>query len=91
MITRKQFLVGAGLGLFAIGRAKAARKTTIRLGLDLPNDHPTTLNANEAAKKIKAASNDEVEVLVFPNNQLGDDTHMLSNLRSGAMQMMAIG
>ena len=26
-----------------------------------------------------------------PNSQLGDDTHMLSNLRSGAMQMMAIG
>jgi TRAP-type C4-dicarboxylate transport system substrate-binding protein len=32
-----------------------------------------------------------VNVQVFPDNQLGDETHMLANLRSGAMQMMAIG
>ena len=49
------------------------------------------MNLNAAAKKIKDATNGEVELQIFPNSQLGDDTHMLSNLRSGAMQMMAIG
>jgi tripartite ATP-independent transporter DctP family solute receptor len=63
----------------------------IKFGLDLTGDHPTTVNATAAAKKIKDATNGEVEVQMFPNSQLGDDTHMLSNLRSGAMQMMAIG
>jgi tripartite ATP-independent transporter DctP family solute receptor len=92
MITRKQFLAGAATaGVFAIGRARAARRTTIRYGLDLPGDHPTTLNSMAAAKKVKEATNGEVDIEIFPNSQLGDDTHMLSNLRSGAMQMMAIG
>jgi tripartite ATP-independent transporter DctP family solute receptor len=92
-ITRKQFLFGAvaGTGMFAIHAARAARKSVIRFGLDLTTDHPTTVNATAAAKKIKDDTNGEVDVQIFANSQLGDDTHMLSNLRSGAMQMMAIG
>ena len=90
-ITRKGFLLGAGAAVFAIGRAAAARATVIRLGLDLATDHPTTVNAEEAGRKIKQASNGEVDLQVFPNSQLGNDTHMLASLRSGAIQMMAIG
>src|SRR6202034_1343775 len=78
-------------GALATRSARAARATVIRFGVDLPTDHPTTVNAIEAGRKIKDATNGEVDVQVFPNSQLGDDTHMLSNLRSGAMQMMAIG
>jgi tripartite ATP-independent transporter DctP family solute receptor len=44
-----------------------------------------------AAEEIKAKSNGAVQVQIFPSNQLGDDTHMLSNLRVGAIQMMGIG
>ena len=91
-MTRKQFLLGAAAaGAFAIHPARAARRSVIRFGLDLTSDHPTTVNVTAAAKKIKDATNGEVEVEVFPSSQLGDDTHMLSNLRSGAMKMMAIG
>jgi TRAP-type transport system periplasmic protein len=92
-MTRKQFLIGAtaAAGAFAILPAKAARRSVIHFGLDLPTEHPTTLNLTMAAKKIKDASDGEVDVQIFPNSQLGDDTHMLANLRSGAMQMMAIG
>ena len=94
MITRKQFLygaAGAATAAFAIHPARAARKTVIRLGLDLTTDHPTTVNLNAAGKTLTQATNGEVELQVFPNSQLGDDNHMLSNLRSGAIQMMAIG
>ena len=96
--TRKQFLRGgaalataAALPGFAILPARAARRTLIKFGLDLASDHPTTVNVNAAARKIKDATQGEVEVQVFPSSQLGNDSHMLSNLRSGAMQMMAIG
>ena len=93
LITRKHFLLGgaAAAGALASRKARAARKTTIRFGLDLTSDHPTTVNATQAAAKVKDASNGEVDIQIFPNSQLGDDSHMLSNLRSGAMQMMAIG
>ncbi len=92
-ITRKHFLLGAAAmaGSAAIHPARAARRTVIRLGVDLPSDHPTTANATEAASKIKAATNGDVDVQVFPSSQLGDDTHMLTDVRSGAIQMMAIG
>jgi tripartite ATP-independent transporter DctP family solute receptor len=97
--TRKQFLRGAAAASlasaavpgFAILPARAARRTTIKFGLDLTSDHPTTVNAAAAAKTIKDATNGDVDIQIFANSQLGDDTHMLSNLRSGAMQMMAIG
>ncbi len=91
-LTRKQFLLGAATtGAFAITRARAARRSVIRLGVDLPTDHPTTLNLVAAGKTMRDATGGELDLQVFANSQLGDDTHMLSNLRSGAMQAMAIG
>lgn len=92
-MTRKQFLIGAtaAAGAIAVRPAMAARRTVIHFGLDLTSDHPTTVNIAAAAKKIKDATKGEVDIQVFPSSQLGDDTHMLANLRSGAMQMMAIG
>ncbi len=93
LMTRKQFLTGAAVatGAAAIRPARAARRYVIRFGLDLSTDHPTTVNAMAAARKIKEATNGVVDVEIFPNSQLGNDSHMLSNLRSGAIQMMAIG
>lgn len=92
-ITRRQILKGATAlaAATAIRPAVAARKTVVKIGLDLEPGHPTVVNLNTAAAKIKDASKGEVLLQVFPSSQLGDDTHMLSNLRSGAMQMMAVG
>lgn len=92
-VTRRQMLKGAtALATAAAFRpAFAARKTVIKIGLDLEPGHPTVVNLNAAAAKIKDASKGDVLLQVFPSSQLGDDTHMLSNLRSGAMQMMAVG
>lgn len=93
-LTRKQFLtsaVAAGAAGLAGTTSRAARHYTIKFGIDLPADHPTTQHVTAAGEKIKAATNGDVTLQVFPNNQLGDDTHMLANLRTGAMQMMGIG
>lgn len=94
-ISRKQFLAGSavavGAGLFAPAIARAARPALIKLGLDVPADHPTAVSATAAGKRIGEESKGRVEVKVFPSNQLGDDTHMLSEVRSGAIQMMGIG
>ncbi len=94
-ISRKQFIVGAaasaGLAAFAPRRARAARPVTMKFGVDLATDHPTTVAAIAAGKQIESATQGRIKVQVFPNSELGNDTNMLSELRSGAMQMMGIG
>ncbi len=92
-ITRRQILQGATAltAAAAFQPAFAARKTVIKVALDLADSHPTVVNLNAAAAKLKDATQGEVTMQVFPSSQLGDDTHMLSSLRSGAIQMMAIG
>jgi tripartite ATP-independent transporter DctP family solute receptor len=92
-ISRKQFLIGASAaGLAAAApRARAARPYMIKLGLDVPADHPTAVHATEAGKRIAQETKGRVRVQVFPSSELGDDTHMLSEVRSGAIQMMGIG
>jgi tripartite ATP-independent transporter DctP family solute receptor len=91
-MTRKQFLAGAAAtsGALALRPARAASKYVIRCGLDLADDHPSTINAIAAAAKIKDATKGEVDVQIYPNSQLGDQVHMLSNLRSGAIQMIVL-
>jgi tripartite ATP-independent transporter DctP family solute receptor len=93
-MNRKTFLTGAAaLGAATVIRrpARAAKRFTIKFGIDLAPDHPSTLHAIAAGKAIAAATDGEVKVMVFPSSQLGNDTHMLSEIRSGAIQMMAIG
>ena len=93
-ISRKAFLAGAVATLSApmiIGAARAARKTVIKLGVDVAPDNPTTLHAIAAGREIAKVTNGEITVQVFPNSELGDDTHMIGEVRSGAIQMMGIG
>ncbi len=93
-MTRKQFLTSAaaaGAAGLLSRPVRAAPKFVIKFGIDLVADHPTTKHVVAAGDQIKAATNGEVVVQVFPSNQLGDDTHMLSGVRVGAIQMMGIG
>ncbi|MGH7120491.1 MAG: TRAP transporter substrate-binding protein [Acetobacteraceae bacterium] len=94
-ITRKQFLVGAGALAATAGLvsrpAKAAKRTVIKFGIDLPLDHPITRHVSAAGEQIKTATQGEVELEIFPNSELGNDTHMLSGVRSGAIQMIGFG
>jgi tripartite ATP-independent transporter DctP family solute receptor len=93
-VTRKQFLIGAAAAVGTAGilrPGEAAAENIIKLGIDLPVDHPTTKHLISAGDQIRSLTNSDVTIQVFPSNQLGDDTHMLSALRSGAIQMMGIG
>jgi tripartite ATP-independent transporter DctP family solute receptor len=93
-LTRKQFLVGAAAAAGALAAPPviaAPRRFVIHLGHGLAPDHPGAVHALAAAQNINKATNGEVDVMVFPSSQLGDDTHMMSNLRSGAMQMLFTG
>jgi tripartite ATP-independent transporter DctP family solute receptor len=65
----------------------AAAEFTFKCGLNVPAAHPTGVAALEAARGIETESGGRVQVQVFPSSQLGDDTSMLVQLRSNAIQL----
>jgi tripartite ATP-independent transporter DctP family solute receptor len=49
--------------------------------------HPMNVRLREAVERIRQESGGRVDIQLFPNSQLGGDTDMLSQLRTGAIQM----
>ncbi len=70
-----------------IGRPHVARAAEYELkyGNNLPLTHPLNVRAQQAADRIAAESKGRVAIRIFPNNQLGGDTDMLSQVRNGGL------
>jgi tripartite ATP-independent transporter DctP family solute receptor len=71
-----------------IARA-AAPEFSFKFGHNQPVTHPLHVRAQEAADRILAESKGRLEVKIFPNGQMGGDSDMLSQVRSGGIQMYA--
>jgi tripartite ATP-independent transporter DctP family solute receptor len=85
--SRRAVLAGVTAApLFAIhSRPASAADFNFKLANNSPVTHPQSIRQQEAATRIKAATGGRVDIQLFPNNQLGSDTDMLSQLRSGAI------
>jgi tripartite ATP-independent transporter DctP family solute receptor len=70
--------------------ARAAPEFSVKYANNVPVTHPLNVRAKEAMDRIKAQTNGRVEIEIFPNNQLGSDTDMLSQLRSGAIEFFTL-
>src|SRR5437588_1681989 len=70
--------------------AKGAAEFQLKYANNSPTAHPLNVRAVEAMERIKQETNGRVEIQIFPNNQLGSDTDMLSQLRSGAIEMFTL-
>jgi tripartite ATP-independent transporter DctP family solute receptor len=70
-----------------LGTPRVARASEIELryGNNLPLSHPLNIRSQEAADRVREKTNGRVEIKIFPNNQLGGDTDMLSQVRSGGI------
>ncbi|HEY1393416.1 MAG TPA: TRAP transporter substrate-binding protein [Methylibium sp.] len=87
-MTRRQCLIGAAaLPLFTIlpRRARAA-EFTYKLATGQDPSHPVNKRAQEAIDRIRAATNGRLEIRLFPANQLGSDTDLLSQVRNGGVE-----
>ncbi|HET9019475.1 MAG TPA: TRAP transporter substrate-binding protein [Acetobacteraceae bacterium] len=81
----------ASLPLVAIRtRPAAAASFRYKFASNLPGTHPLNLRMTEAAGRIREATGGRVEIRIFPNNQLGSDTDVLGQLRSGAVQFFTL-
>lgn len=70
--------------------AKAAAEFDFKLGVNTPETHPLTVRLTEAAKAIGAQSAGRLNVTVFSNSQLGGDPEMLSQVRAGGIELLAV-
>ena len=57
---------------------------------NLPISHPMNIRAKEMADAIRTETNGRVDIQIFPNNQLGSDTDVLSQLRSGGVEFFTL-
>ena len=71
-------------------RPAHAAEFSYKYANDSPVNHPLNIRTTEAAKRVKEKTSGKVEIQVFPNNQLGSDTDMLSQLRSGALEFFTL-
>jgi TRAP-type transport system periplasmic protein len=78
-----------GLSVPWVARAQAA-EFTYKFANNLPDTHPLNIRAKEMAVAIKSETNGRFELQIFPNNQLGADTDVLSQLRSGAVEFFTM-
>ena len=89
---RSVLLAGAAVGatIAMPWVARAAPEFSLKYANNVPTTHPLNVRAKEAMDRIKAQTNGRVEIDIFPNNQLGSDTDMLSQLRSGAIEFFTL-
>ena len=94
LVTRRRIVAAAAaLPLFGLStrRGWAARPMyRFKYAHNLPVTHPLNIRVREILPKILQESNGKLEVRVFPNNQLGGDSDMLSQLCSGAMEIFTL-
>jgi tripartite ATP-independent transporter DctP family solute receptor len=78
-----------GIGAPLVARAQTA-EFTYKYANNLPDGHPMNARAKEMAAAIKAETNGRFDLQIFPNNQLGSDTDMLSQIRSGGVEFFTL-
>ena len=93
ILSRRRLLAGSTAlgGLVAapsVARARASSPTNTPT--NLPITHPMNTRARGMADAIKAETDGRVEITIFPSNQLGSDTDMLSQMRSGGVEFFTL-
>ena len=93
-LTRRTLLLGtAAVALAApfvrTGPARAA-EFNLKLANNQPLTHPSNVRVLEANERIKEESGGRIEITVFPQSQLGADTDVLGQLRSGGVDFFML-
>src|SRR5258705_3739146 len=90
----RRTLLKSAVGAVAAGRLMSipgvlaqAAPVKVKFGKDLPVMHSVNVRLKEAIEAIAAETNGKVTINLFPNNQLGSDTDMMTQLRSGALEL----
>jgi len=87
-MTRRKFLMaGAAVPLCGIlTRPASAAEFNYKLATGQDPTHPVNVRAQEAIDRIREATGGRLEIKLFPANQLGSDTDLLTQVRNGSVE-----
>lgn len=92
-LNRRTLMLGAAaLPLVSTIRYAGAQSAEFnyKYANNLPLTHPMNVRAQEAVDKIREETGGRVAIQIFPSNQLGADTDMLSQVRSGGVEFFTL-
>jgi tripartite ATP-independent transporter DctP family solute receptor len=91
-LTRGQFATAAAATFASIAIVKAparAAQFQYKSGTDNALNHPQNVRQTQMWAEVKKESGGRLDVSLFPNNELGGASAMLTQVRSGAMHFLA--
>ena len=93
-ITRRSLVLGAAAAVPLVSTIRFAGAQTAEFNYkyanNLPLSHPMNKRAQEAVDAIREETGGRVAIQIFPSNQLGADTDMLSQVRSGGVEFFTL-
>ena len=87
---RRRAVLAAALPLVAVGRRAIAAEFTLKLATGQTLSQPINVRLEQATNRIKEATGGRLDVRFFPASQLGSDTDLLSQVRSGGIDFLNI-
>jgi tripartite ATP-independent transporter DctP family solute receptor len=90
-LSRRAVLAAAALPLFAIRTRPAhAAEFEYKFATGQSPTNPINTRLQEAIDRIAAASGGQLTMKLFPNNQLGSDTDLISQVRAGGVEFLNV-
>jgi tripartite ATP-independent transporter DctP family solute receptor len=86
-LNRRQFgatAVGLMAAMWAAPSIAQGSKISLKVGGQFADSHPSS----KACAEIRQQTSERIDIQFFPNAQLGSDAAMLTQVRSGALDMM---
>ncbi len=91
LFDRRQFgatAIGSVAALWGVPSLAQGAKVNLKVGGQFQDSHPSSKAMEAACADIRAQSGGRIDIQFFPNAQLGSDAAMLTQVRSGALDMM---
>jgi len=86
----RHWLKGTALAVDFGAPVRSAAEFVFKWGTNVPAAHPLNVHAQRAADAIRQETDGRFELQLFPNNQLGGDTTMFAQLRSGELECFSL-
>ena len=92
----RRSLLKAGVGAATLGGLASragpadAAEFSFKLAADWPSAHPSSAQARRACDLVRQRTNGRLDIGYFGDNVLGGDTDLLSQVRSGGIELVAM-